>query len=174
MKTIPKPEAGEFAPYAIMYIDLLPDDGRVLDHLQNNVRRVQELVRPLSEAKLTTPCADGEWTIKEILGHVMDTERVYSYRALRFARNDTTELPGFEQDDYVPHSGANARPIADILEEYAAVRRATVALFKSFDETAYTRGGVASGHRMSVRAAAYIIAGHELHHLNSIRENYLS
>jgi hypothetical protein len=93
---------------------------------------------------------------------------------LRFARNDTTELPGFEQDPYVANSGANERSSEDILEEYTAVRMATIALFKSFDAEAFTRSGVVNGARTSVRAAAYIIAGHELHHLHSIRQNYLA
>ena len=92
--------------------------------------------------------------------------------ALRFARGDTTELPGFEQDDYVPYSKANERDIEDILAEYSSVRQATLTLFRSFDAEALERAGVANGHLMSVRAAAYHIAGHELHHLNSIRENY--
>jgi hypothetical protein len=105
---------------------------------------------------------------------MIDVERIYSYRALRFARNDATALPGFEQDDYVPNSGANNRPIDDLLNEFSAVRNATIPLFASLDESAFARAGVASGDLMSVRAAAYIIAGHELHHRNSIRENYLS
>src|SRR5579863_3980069 len=132
MKKIQKPEEGEYTPYTIMYINLLPDDGLVLQHLLDNLKTVQELVHSQSEEKLTTPCAEGEWTIKEILVHVLDTERIFAYRALRFARNDTTELAGFEQDPYVAHSGANERSSEDILAEYTAVRTATIALFKSF------------------------------------------
>lgn len=173
MKTIPKPAAGEYAPYAIMYIGLLPDDGLVLKHLQDNMETVFDLIRSLPTDKLSYRWAEGEWTIKEILGHIIDDERIYCYRALRFARNDATELPGFEQDDYVLHSGANARDIEEILAEYTAVRSATIAFFNSLEEKALTRAGVANGHVMSVRAAAYHIAGHELHHLYSIRENYL-
>lgn len=173
MKIIPKPLEGEYAPYTIMYIGLLPDDGLVLQHLQDNVTQVETLLQPLPEEKLITPCAAGEWTIKEILVHVIDDERIYGYRALRFARNDRTELPGFEQDDYVPYSRANERTLDDIFAEYKAVRQATITLFSSFDEAALTRVGIGSGNVMSVRAAAYHIAGHELHHLNSIKENYL-
>ena len=122
MKNIQKPEEGEYAPYAIMYIELLPDDGLVLQQLLDNVQMVKELVRSQPEEKLTSCCAEGEWTIKEILVHVIDTERIFAYRALRFARNDTTELAGFEQDDYVAASNANARDIQDILEEFAEKR----------------------------------------------------
>ena len=117
--------------------------------------------------------AEGKWTIKEILMHIVDDERVYAYRALRFARNDKTELPGFEQDDYARYSGANERSVGDILEEFATVRCATVSLFQGFDSAALVRSGIADGQVMSVRAAAYHIAGHELRHLNIVKERYL-
>lgn len=174
MKNIQKPQVGEYAPYAIMYIDLLPDDGLVLQHLQNNLQRAKDLVLSQSTEKLTSPFAQGEWTINEILVHIIDAERIYAYRALRFARNDTTELPGFEQDNYVPASNANERSIEDILEEFTAVRLATIALFKHLEEETHTRSGTANGGNLSVRATAYIIAGHELHHINSIKQNYLA
>ena len=174
MKVIPKPQEGEYAPYTIMYIGLLPDDGLVLQHMQDNLQAVLELFRSLPDEKLTYRWAEGEWTIKEILVHVSDDERIYCYRALRFARGDTTELPGFEQDEYVPYSKANERTIDGILAEYSAVRQATLTFFNSLDDEALTRAGVSNDHLMSVRAAAYHIAGHELHHLNSIKENYLT
>jgi uncharacterized damage-inducible protein DinB len=173
MRTIQKPEEGEYAPYAIMYIDLLPDDGLVLQHLSDNLQIAKDLIEPLPEEKLTHPHAPGEWTIKEILLHIADDERIYSYRALRFARHDTTELPGFDQETYAEWSGANELSIEDIFEEYAAVRSATITLFANLPEESFTRAGIANGHVMSVRAAAYHIAGHELHHLNSIKQNYL-
>ncbi|MCB0164113.1 MAG: DinB family protein [Anaerolineae bacterium] len=172
MKRIPKPQEDEYAPYAIMYIGLLPDDELVLAHLQDNLQMMLDFIRSFPAEQLSYRWTEGEWTIKEILVHVSDDERIYAYRALRFARGDTTELPGFEQDDYVPYSKANERDIEDILAEYSSVRQATLTLFRSFDAEALERAGVANGHLMSVRAAAYHIAGHELHHLNSIRENY--
>jgi uncharacterized damage-inducible protein DinB len=173
MKLIPKPRAGEYAPYTVMYIGLLPDDDLILKHLQDNLENTVRFIRSLPEEKLTDRYAEGEWTIKEILVHIIDDERIYCYRALRFARNDTTELPGFEQDEYVPYSGANDRELEAIIEEFIAVRKATITFFKSLDEEALERKGVGSGNIMSVRAAAYHIAGHELHHINSIKENYL-
>lgn len=172
-KLIPKPEAGEYAPYAIMYIGLLPDDGLVLKHLGDNLTAAKSLVQAIPAGKLDLPFSEGEWTVKEILVQIIDDERIYAYRALRFARGDATELPGFAQDDYVKFSGANQRGLDDIFEEYTAVRQATITLFQNLDDDALKRAGVANGHIMSVRAAAYHIAGHELHHLNSIREHYL-
>lgn len=170
---IEKPGEGEYAPYAIRYIGLLPDDGLVLRHMEENLEATRELVLSLPGEKLTYRYAEGKWTIKEILVHLSDDERIYAYRALRFARGDRTELPGFEQDDYAALSGANARGIEDILEEFATVRRATISLFKGFDSEALLRAGVADGKVMSVRAAAYHIAGHELRHVNIIKERYL-
>ena len=173
MKRIQKPEVGEYNPYTIMYIDLVPDDGLVVQHLRDNLEALRALVSAQSEEKLVTPCAEGEWTIKEILLHILDTERVFAYRALRFARNDATELPGFEQDPYVAYSGANDRSTESLLEELTAVRLATIALFTGFGEEVWQRSGKVGGHNTSVRAILYIIAGHELHHVGSIKENYL-
>jgi len=169
MKKIQKPEEGEYAPYTIMYIGLLLDDGLVLQHLLNNSKATKELVLSLPKESLTSRSAHDEWTIKEILAHIIDDERVYVYRALRFARNDTTELPGFDQDAYTTYTKANERSIENILAEFTAVRMATIAFFENLEAKAFTRSGVADGKRMSVRAAVYHIAGHELHHFNSIR-----
>jgi uncharacterized damage-inducible protein DinB len=157
----------------MMYIGLLPDDGLVLKHLAENLKTTADFILSLPAEKLTFRYAEGKWTIKEILVHLIDDERIYAYRALRFARNDQTELPGFEQDAYALHSGANERDVRDILKEFATVRHATISLFEGFDAQALFRIGVADGKVMSVRAAAYHIAGHEMRHLNIIRERYL-
>lgn len=173
MKRIPKPEAGEYAPYTIIYIGLLPDDGLILKHLQDNLATTTDFLNSLPEEKLSYRYAEDKWTIKEILAHLIDDERIYAYRALRFARNDQTELPGFEQDEYALESRANDRTLEDLLKEFAAVRYSTVAMFESFDDEVLTRSGVASGNVMSVRAAAYHLAGHELRHMNIIRDRYI-
>jgi len=173
MKTIAKPEPGEYTPYTMMYIGLLPDDGLILKHLKDNLTSTGEFVTSLPVEKLTYRYAEGKWTIKEILAHLIDDERIYAYRALRFARNDQTELPGFEQDDYALESFANDRSLESLLNEFGTVRDSTIALFDSFDVRVMTRMGRASGNVMSVRAAAYHIAGHELRHLNIIKERYL-
>jgi len=173
MRIIPKPEACEYAPYATIYIGLLPDDGLILKHLRDNLATTADFIRALPEEKLSYRYAAGKWTIKEIVAHLIDDERIYAYRALRFARNDQTELPGFEQDEYALESRANDRTIEDLLKEFAAVRYSTIAMFESFDDQVLTRSGVASGNVMSVRAVAYHLAGHELRHLNIIRERYI-
>jgi uncharacterized damage-inducible protein DinB len=173
MRTIEKPKDGEFPPYANMYIQLLPDDGLLLIHLRNNFIAIKELIVSLPEEKLTYRYAKEKWSIKEILVHIIDDERIYAYRALRFARNDKTELPGFEQDDYALSSQANERSIENIFGEYGAVRDATIALFNGLPEDAFLRVGTANNNKATVRALAYHIAGHELHHVNIIKEKYL-
>lgn len=173
MHAIPKPQPGQYADYASIYIDQLADDDNVLAILRQTPGEIEALARSQSAVFLTTPHAPGEWTIQEILVHIIDTERVVAYRALRIARGDTTPLPGFEQDDYVPLSGANARSIESVLDEYRAVRQASLTLLENLPDEALNRAGTASGFPLTVNAAAYFIAGHELHHLHSIRENYL-
>jgi DinB superfamily len=173
MRRIEKPDEGEYAPYAIMYIGLLPDDGLVLKHLRDNFRNTRDLILSLSGDRLAYRYADGKWNIKEILLHIVDDERIYAYRALRFARNDKTELPGFDQDDYTKQSGANDRSIKSIIKEFGTVRSSTISLFAGIGDHAMKRAGVANGNVMSVRAAAYHIAGHELHHMRIIKERYL-
>ena len=173
MKTIGKPLEGEYAPYAIMYIKLVPDDGFVLTHMRKNFEEIRSLILSLPKEKLVYRYAPDKWTIKDILVHIIDDERIFAYRALRFARNDVTELPGFEQDDYARVAGAGERSLASIFEEYESVRSSTIAMFNSFDEEALKRSGIANGNRMSVRGTLYHLAGHELHHLNIIKERYL-
>jgi len=156
-----------------MYIGLVPDDGLVLEHLKENFIATKTLIVSLPKEKLTYRYAANKWTIKEMLVHIIDDERIYAYRALSFARNDKTELPGFEQDDYALHSRANERSLKNILEEYEAVRNATIALFDGLPEDSLLRMGIANNNKATVRALAYHIAGHELHHLNIIKEKYL-
>jgi uncharacterized damage-inducible protein DinB len=169
---IKKPSEGEFPPYAHIYIDLLPD-GQILQHLADGFNATQKLILSLPEDRLLHRYAVGKWTIKEILAHLIDDERIYVYRALRFARNDATELPGFDQDHFALYSGANRRDAADLLRELSLVRQSTIAFFKSLDAPALLRRGVADRKTASVRALAYHIAGHELRHMNIIRERYL-
>ena len=174
MRTITRPLPDEYAPDAKRYIALLPGDEKILDHLQENLESTTRLIRSLPDAKLLQRYAADKWTIKEIVVHIVDDERIYAYRALRFARADRTELPGFEQNDYATESGANDRDIEDILDEFATVRAATISLFEGLPEVAFKRSGIANGVRMSVRGAAYHIAGHELWHVGIIREKCLS
>ena len=117
--------------------------------------------------------APDKWSLKEVLGHLNDTERIMSYRALRISRGDTTPIEGFEQDDYVRNGPFARRALADLIEDYIAVRRATISLFRNLDDSAWTRRGIANKNEVTVRALAYIIAGHELHHRGIIDEKYL-
>jgi len=160
MRSISKPNQGEYPPYASMYIGLLPGDGLLLKHLRNNFVAMKELILPLPEEKLNYRNAPNKWTIKEILVHIIDDERIYAYRALRLARNDKTELPGFDQDDYTLYSQANERNIESIFEEYKAVRDSTITLFEGLPEEAFLRMGTADNKKVTVRALAYHIAGH--------------
>lgn len=170
---INKPNAGEYADYAIKYINLVPDDGFLLRHLADNMKSTIEFVLSLPAAKLDYVYAPGKWTIKEIFVHISDAERIFAYRALCIARGEQTDLPGFEENDYAANSLAEKREGKEILREFAAVRNATLALFAGFDETVFAKTGTVNHTPTSVRAIAYGIAGHELHHLNVIKERYL-
>jgi hypothetical protein len=170
---IEKPKEGEFPAYAIMYMKLMPDDGLLLQHLQENFEATRKFILSLPEEKHLHRYAAGKWTIKEVLVHIIDDERIFAYRALCFARNDKNKLPGFEQDEYAAYSNANNRGIEDIIHEFESVRRATITLFESFDEQALFREGISNNNRATVRALGYHLAGHELHHIQIIREKYL-
>ena len=131
------------------------------------------MIMQLGRKDLNYRYAEGKWSIKEILVHMMDGERVFCYRALRFARNDATELPGFEENDWVPNSNANNRKLRSIFREYAAVRSSTIELFSNMDKEMLNRSGVANGNPISVRSILFVIAGHELHHMRIILERYI-
>jgi DinB family protein len=170
--TASRPVEGEFLPYYERYISLVPD-GDVLSMLEEQMIDTQSLLRGIPPAVSTYRYAPGKWSVNELIGHVIDSERIFAARALRFARNDPTPLPGFEQDDYVRNSNFDPYPIAELASEWESVRRATVFLFKHLEEPAWMRRGVANNAEVSVRALAYIIAGHELHHREILRERYL-
>jgi uncharacterized damage-inducible protein DinB len=173
LRKIEKAQPGEYATYASIYVDLTPDDGPILTFLERNAEILTNLYRSLPEERLLYRYAPGKWTMKEILNHLIDDERIYAYRALRFARNDRAELPGFDQDLYAKESQANEREIEDMLEEYADVRRSSIALFNAFSDEMLLRQGTADGHSVTVRGLIYHLAGHEQRHLNIIRERYL-
>jgi len=166
------PGPTEYAPYYGRYIGLL-EDRPLLDILAEQIRGTLELLRSLPEAKGNHRYAPDKWSVKEVVGHVIDGERVFGYRALRFGRGDTTALPGFEQDDYVRAAGFDARTLRALTDELEAVRRSTILLFQGFSAEALARSGVASENRMSVRALGSVIAGHERHHVRVLRERYL-
>lgn len=167
-----RPTPAEYGDYFGTYVDQVPD-GDVLDALECQLDETTACLWGIEEQRGNYRYAEGKWSIKEIVGHLLDGERVFAYRALWIARGDTQALPGFEQDDYVRVANFDARTLASLIEEYEVVRRSSLALFAGLDEVAWSRSGSAAGSNVSVRAMAWIIAGHELHHLRVIAEHYL-
>ena len=169
---IQPPPTEEYPKYFDRYIKYVHEDDLLLA-----LKRVHDdsikFIQSIPEEKFEYRYAEGKWTIRQIINHLTDVERVFAYRALRFARMDTQPLPGFDENDYAIHANANARSTDDLMREYNAVREATILLFKGFSEDMALRKGMANNAEMSVRALGYMIAGHELHHMNVIRERYL-
>ena len=164
--------SSEYHPYYGPYI-LALGDVSLADALHQSLESISNLFDQISEEKLNFSYADGKWTVAEVLVHLMDAERVFQYRALRFARNDSTELQGFDQDLYVPESGANQRSKEQILEEFLSIRKSSVSLFQSLGKTELLRLGKANGASMSVRALGFVICGHQAHHFKILKERYL-
>jgi len=179
MRTIQKPKPSEYPKYSHIYMDLLKDDEKILDQLWQNFLAIKELIYKLPEEKLYFRYAENKWTIKEILVHIIDDERIFAYRALRYARNDNTPLHGFEEKDYAIYSKANERSLDSIFEEYESVRKATLTLFEYLPEDSFLRSGSgidtdgSTVNSRTVRALVYHIAGHELRHFKIIKERYL-
>lgn len=163
----------EYVAYQKMYLDLV-EDAKIVTLLGKSLNEFVALVDGLSDRELNYAYQEGKWTVKEVLLHMIDTERIFQYRALRFAREDKTMLPGFSENDFVPHSNANSRTKKSLLEEYNAVRLSTIALYATFDSATELLIGNSSGGTMSVRALGYLIVGHQTHHVNVIKERYLN
>lgn len=163
----------EYSSFYHIYVSKVPE-GDIIAQLKHQTAETLALYQSIADAKWNSTYASGKWTIKELLVHLLDSERVFAYRALRIARGDETPLVGFEQDDYIPTSEANHRAVEDLLEEYQHLRASTISLIKSFSPTMLARIGTASGAKISVRALCSIIAGHELHHRQIITERYLN
>ncbi len=172
MTHFPKPTTG-FAPFYAGYMSLVPDDGNLPAHLAAVMAETDTLAGSLPPDKLTYRYAEGKWTVKDILVHLTDAERVFVYRAMRFARNDATDLPGFDENLFVENAGANTRNIASVMAEFAAQRAATIAFLNSLDTATWQRYGTANGAMNSVSGFMCVIYGHHRHHLNVFRERYL-
>lgn len=171
--TTTKPDATEYEPYYEKYVSLVPE-GNIVGVLIGQIDDTTELLLSIPEERGGFRYAPDKWSIKELVGHLIDSERIFSYRALSFARGDKTELPGYEQDDYVRGGSFDDVPLGDLAAELATVRQATVLLFKNLNGEAWTRKGTANESEVSVRALAHIIAGHELHHRSVLRDKYLT
>lgn len=164
--------ATEYAPYYQAYIDAF-GNGDLLEEMEISIHEFIRFVQEVPLGKHDFRYAEGKWTLKDIIQHLIDAERVFSYRALRIARADQTPLPGFDENSYVPMAGADTRHLKSLLEEFAAVRHSTLLLFKSFSEAEMLRMGTASNVGVSVRAIGFIIVGHLRHHERIFKERYL-
>lgn len=162
----------EFAPFYSTYISMV-DEVDLVDELEISVHEFIKFIQNIPLDKYDYRYAEGKWTIKDIIQHIMDAERIFAYRALRIARNDKTPLASFEENDYADIAGANERSIRDLLTELAIVRQSTIALFKTLNEEVLQRVGIASGFEVSVRALGFIIIGHQKHHEKIFKERYL-
>lgn len=168
-----RPATGEYAPYYHKYVAGVPE-GDIVGILRAQRDDTVRLVAGLDEQRASYRYAPDKWTVAEVLGHVIDTERVFTYRAVAFARGDRTPLPSMDQDVWAAGSNARERTLKSLLEEYQAVRAATIALFGSLGEPELAREGIASDNRVTVRGLAWITAGHERHHMKILRERYLT
>ena len=172
MAAIERPSPSEYAEYYRGYVDLVPD-GDLIDTLMDQFDEAALMLGPLTDAEASRPYAPGKWTIKEVIGHVIDSERIFTYRALRIARGDQTPLAGYDQDVFVKAAGFNRHTLAGLLGELHLARRSTTGLFRGLSADELARTGVANDNPVSVRAIAWIIAGHERHHVKIVRERYL-
>ena len=173
IKYIEFPSKNEYPIYAEMYMKLVNKDGSLIEQLKSSLKKTRTLISSLSSEKLDYRYQRDKWSIKEVLVHIIDDERIYGYRALSFARNDKTNFPGFDQEDYNANSDTSERTIENIMDEYDALRLSTITLFKGFSDKALQRIGIANGNQASVRALGYHILGHELHHIKIIEDIYL-
>ena len=168
---IGKPEAQEYLAYYGRYISLVQTED-IVSYLQAQQHDFSAKLATINEQQSDLRYASGKWSVKEVLGHLNDSERVFGYRALRISRNDKTAMEGFEQDDYVRDGPFRHLQWSDLVEEFQTVRAATVTLFRNLDEEESRRRGVANKAEVSVRAIAWIIAGHALHHSQVLRDSY--
>ena len=167
-----RPDKSEYPDYCEGYVSKVPA-GDIVTVLGAQLEESLALFRNIPEARGGYRYAEEKWSVKEVIGHITDGERILAYRALRFARGDTTPLAGYEQDDYVLGGGFERRSLKDLIDEFETVRCATMSLFSSFDGEAWSRRGVANKNEMTVRGVAYVLAGHERHHVEILRAKYL-
>ncbi|WP_294823896.1 DinB family protein [uncultured Flavobacterium sp.] len=165
--------ANEYAPYQESYIKLVDPSYSLIEELEISVHNLVHFVREIPMDKYDYRYAEGKWTIKDILQHLIDSERIFAYRALRFSRNDTTELPGFDENLYAANAHGDDRSINELLTEMSALRHANIMMFKSFNPEDMLRKGTASGYTVSVRAFGFLLIGHQNHHIKVFKERYL-
>ena len=167
-----RPAENEYPEYYKDYISLVPD-GDIVDLMKKQTDDIMDFFRSIPEDKGTYRYEPEKWSIKEILGHLTDMERIFGYRALRFARNDTAGLNGYDQDDYVSAGNFDSRTLTDLADEFFNLRRANTIMYNSFNDEDMQKAGTADGNRVNVRSIAYILVGHPTHHINVIKDKYL-
>jgi hypothetical protein len=166
-----RPAQNEYLPYYEPYVKLV-GDGDIVGILGSQIKETVSALRGIPDSRGTYRYADGKWSVNEVVGHLIDAERIFSNRSLRFARADSTPIPGFEQDDYVRSGEFDKFPLSELISEFESVRRDTCFLYRHMSEEATSRRGTANNAEISVRALAYITAGHELHHRRVVEEKY--
>lgn len=166
------PHNDEYASFYAGYVQRVPRDVEIFAYLNAQIEELTQLLAKTDDAAASLRPAPEEWSIKEVMGHICDSERIFAYRALRFARADSNALAGFEQDDYVKATNFNQRSLADLLEEFSLQRRSNILCFQGLTEEESLRRGIASNNPISVRALIYILAGHVMHHIESLRTDY--
>jgi uncharacterized damage-inducible protein DinB len=169
---IARPQTDEYAPFYAGYIGRVPEGADIFAVLSSQPEELRTLLQVVSDNDASVRPAPEEWSIKEVIGHVCDTERIFSYRALRIARGDTTPIPGFDQNEYVRATDFNARSLNDLIEEFTLQRRANLLCFRQLTEDEAVRRGTASNNPVSVRALLYMMAGHVMHHIESLKTDY--
>ena len=166
-----RPQPDEYAGHFGRYVEAVPD-GDIVAFMESQGNATQKMLASIGEEKGGYRYEPGKWSIKQVIGHVADAERVFAYRLMAIARGEKQSLPGFDENDYVNSANFDARPLSELAEGLAATRRATLALVRSLDEEAWNRRGLASNNPVSARALAWVTAGHERHHLNVLRDRY--
>jgi uncharacterized damage-inducible protein DinB len=171
MSKIARPDSTEHVAYFGRYTTLVPD-GSIVETLRKQMEETAALLARVPAGREEHRYAEGKWSVKEVVGHLADAERIFAYRALRIARGDATPLMSFDENEYVPAGRFGKRTLRSLAEEFRAVREATLRLFEGLDDEAMSSRGTASDHPVSVRAIAWIIAGHERHHVALLKERY--
>jgi uncharacterized membrane protein YgaE (UPF0421/DUF939 family) len=167
-----RPNKDEYAAYYHTYVEKVPD-GDIIKILKKQNDQIKKLLKNISKKRSLFRYAPDKWSVREVLGHMIDTERIFAYRALRFARNDVNDLPGFDENEYARQSNYNDIKLKELIEEFIAIRKSNIIMLKNFSDEVELRKGTANGNSFTVRAMAYIMAGHVNHHLNIIKERYL-
>lgn len=167
-------QTNEYPPYSAGYLALVDNNWTLVEELEVSLHNFIRFVQNIPMDKLDYRYAEGKWVIKDIIQHLIDSERVFAYRAMRFSRNDKTELPGFDENFYVDNANAEKRHMKDLLTELSTVRQSTIQMFSSFNQEKLLRSGIASGHNVSVRALGFMTIGHQNHHMKVYQERYLN